>query len=192
MDNNDERKWLVKMAADDKSAFDKLFYLYWDEVYEYVIKVLRDHDDTSDILQATFLALWEQRQKLKQVNSVRAYIFSIARFQAFNHLRRSKYQITLKESLLRYFNDDAVNPEDLYINAEIEELIIKEIDSLPAKMKEIFVLSREDGLSYKEISSKLKVSENTVKKQISNSLKYLRLKLDDKDIYWLIFFFWLK
>lgn len=180
------------MAAGDKNAFDKFFHYYWDEVYQYVIKVLCDHNDTSDILQATFLALWEQRQKLGQIDSVRAYIFSIARFQAINHLRRSKYQVTLKESILFYFNEAAVSPEDLYIHTEIEGLILKEIDSLPAKMKEIFVLSRENGFSYKEISLKLNISENTVKKQISNSLKYLRSRLDDKHIYYVFIVFWLK
>lgn len=180
------------MAAGNKSAFDKLFNQYWDEVYQYVMKVLGDHDDTSDILQATFLALWEQRQKLKQIESVRAYIFSIARFQAFNHIRRSKYQMTLKESILCYFNEAAVSPEDLFISAEMEGLICKEINSLPPKMKEIFVLSREDGFSYKEISIKLNISENTVKKQISNSLKYLRLKLDDKHFCSILLFMWFR
>lgn len=189
MNTKEERKWLLQMAADDKSAFDKLFNQYWDEVYQYVIRVLRDHCDTSDIVQATFLALWEQRQKLTQIDSIRAYVFSVARFQAFNHLRKSKYQANLKESLLCYFNVAAVNPEDLYINGEAEKLIWKEIDSLPPKMKEIFVLSREDGFSYKEISLKLNVSEHTVKKQISNSLKYLRLKLDDKHFFWMFYCF---
>lgn len=192
MDSNDEKKWLLKMAADNKIAFDKLFNQYWDEVYQYVIKVIGDHDDTSDILQATFLALWEQRQKLVQIDSVRAYIFSIARFQAFNHIRRSKYQLSLKESILFYFNEAAVSPEDLYISAEMEGLIFKEIDSLPPKMKEIFVLSRQSGFSYKEISIKLNISENTVKKQISNSLRYLRLKLDDKHFYCMVLVIWFR
>jgi len=173
-----EKELSERISNGSESAFDHLFNLYWNELYTYAMCILRDHDRVSDIVQEVFLSIWEKRSEIDQIKSLRAYLYVMVKYQTLATIRQAKYGDNLRESLLQYLNKVHVTPEEQYIHKETLLLAHAEIRNLPPKMREIFELSRNEGLSYKEISVRLGISEHTIKKQISNSLRILRVKLD--------------
>ena len=180
-----EKKLTEAISEGSEHAFDHLFNLYWSDLYTYAMGILKDHEVVSDVIQDVFLSVWEKRNGLNQIDSLRAYLYTMVKYQALVAIRRTKYGNSLRESLIQYLNKTDFSPEDQYIDKETLLLANEEIGNLPPKMRKIFELSRDEGLSYKEISVRLGVSENTIKKQISNSLRILRVKLN-KDLGMLI------
>ncbi|KGE15123.1 RNA polymerase, sigma-24 subunit, ECF subfamily [Sphingobacterium deserti] len=161
-----------------QTAFSLFFDRYWKEFYAYVYRILQDQEESTDILQDTFAALWEQREKLGQVQSIKAYVYTIIHHKAVKSIKNNIKLRHLKDELGKYFpsHDDKLAQE---VNArELAALINEEIQNLPPRMREIFLLSRNEYLSYREIAEQLSISENTVKKQVSLSIKQLKQRID--------------
>ena len=161
-----------------QSAFSIFFDTYWKEFYTYVYRILQDQEESTDILQDTFAAVWEQREKLSHVQSIKAYVYTIIHHKAVKSIKNNIKLRNLKDELSQYFpqHDDKLTQE---VNArELAVLIQEEIQNLPPRMREIFLLSRNEYLSYREIAEQLCISENTVKKQVSSSIKQLKQKID--------------
>lgn len=177
-----------QLAHGDETLFSKLYNLYWEMLYGYVIRVLQDKEDTMDVVQETFISVWQQRKTLADVGSVKSYLFSIARYKALRHIRLNIQKRDHLPSLLQFFNNYQESPETLLVSEELQQIIDAKVASLPPKMREVFILSREENLSYKEIAERLNISDKTVKKQISNSLKILRLETKDgcASLLWLL------
>lgn len=163
----------------NESAFSSLYDALWEPLFGYVMRTLRDTEDALDVTQETFISVWQQRDALEGVQSIKSYIFSIARYKALRHIRLNIQKRDYLSSLLQFFHEYGESPEELLITEELQHVIDTEVAQLPPKMREVFLLSRRENLSYQEIASRLNISDKTVKKQISNSLKILRLKLDE-------------
>ncbi len=177
---------LGRLMAGDESAFSDLYRSYWEALFRYVIRILPDEDDVADVIQETFVTFWELRGKLGNIKSIKAYLFIMARNLAFRRFREQLNQTSVVDKLVGFYGEADSSSEEAFLTKELSSLIDAEIEKLPEKMREVFVLSRKEHLSYKEIAERLKISDQTVKKQISNSLKHLRLKLDDEYIPYLI------
>jgi len=163
----------------DEKAFSILYDTLWESLFSYVIRVLQDREDSMDIVQETFIDLWQQRKALTNVSSIRSYIFSMARYKALRYIRLNIEKRDYLSSLAKFFDEYEKSSEAKLFTEELQGIIDAEVANLPQKMREVFFLSREKNLSYKEIAEQLNISDKTVKKQISNSLKILRLKLND-------------
>jgi RNA polymerase sigma-70 factor (ECF subfamily) len=166
----------------DERAFSSFYELFWEPLYLYVFKVLQDQEEAMDVVQETFVAVWQQRHQVLLTHSISSYIYSIARYKAFSVIRKNIKQKDYLASLIDFFDQYAQTPEEIMISKQLQHLLDEQIDTLPPKMKEIFLLSREAQLSYKEIAEKLNISDKTVKKQISNSLKIIRMRLDSAQV----------
>jgi len=165
--------------GNDQAAFAMLYESYWEKLFFYVVKVLQSKEESIDIVQETFIALWEQREHLSNVAALKSYLFAIARYKSLLYIRRNIHRRDYLNSLTTFLIRYEQSPEELMIGDELEEIIEDEVQRFPAKMRTIFTMSREENLSHKEIASKLHISDKTVKKQISNSLKLLRLKINN-------------
>ncbi len=174
-----ESMLLQLLRQGDRQAFAELYDRYWEMLYRYVVSVLRGRADAMDVVQDTFVALWQQRDTLGNVGSLPAYLKAMARYKAFKSIRIHLREHDFLESLLDFFNQPEESPEALLVADELRDIIDSEIERLPAMMRQVFILSRHEHLTYKEIASKLIISDKTVKKQISNALKILRTKIDD-------------
>jgi len=185
MTKNLGRILFKSLLVDDESSFSELYNQYWQSLFKYIIRILPDEDDVVDVIQDTFVTFWELRDQWGKLKSVKAYLFIIARNMAFKKLKANLQKNNVLEDYLYFYG--AITTFEQVINAnELSQIIDAEIDKLPEKMREIFVLSRKENLSYKEIAEKLKISDLTVKKQISNSLKCLRPKIDSEYISYLV------
>ena len=167
----------------NKTALTELYNRYWEPIFLYVIRVLKDVDEASDVVQETFIALWQKQGELSEVQSLKAYLFGIARYKALRCITLNESEERYRTSLLHFFNDYQDSPEVSLIASEMETFLETHIQGLPERMREVFLLSRREQLSYAEIAQRLNISDKTVKKQISNALKYLRSVLDEKHMW---------
>src|SRR5690606_34010393 len=118
----------------------------------------------------------------------KAYLFVIARNLAFKQLQKSLRKQDVLEKFLAFYGE-ADDYTEQQVNANDLSLVIdQEIARLPEKMRQIFIMSRKENLSYNEIAERLEISDLTVKKQVSNALKYLRLRMVDDLPYLIVFF----
>lgn len=180
MGKNQDQYLKTHLASDSEVAFSTFYNLYWDSLFKYVHRILSDEDETADVVQESFVAFWERRHKLEDIDSLKAYLFVIARNKAFKQLKIKLSNLDFKEKFVAFY----VDANDLTVQQmeakDLSSIIDIEVAKMPAKMKEIFLLSRKENLSYKEIAEKLNISDLTVKKQINNALKIIRKALDQK------------
>jgi RNA polymerase sigma-70 factor (ECF subfamily) len=162
----------AKLHAGDEQALAEIIRLYQAPLTAFVARMLRgDRDDVDDILQRVFFRLWENRAAISQETSLRAYLFTAARNHVLNHVRDRVHE----QGHVELEEDSAVTSS---VAAELEakdlaEAVWQAIERLPARCQEIFLLSRDGGLSYPEIAATTGVTINTVKTQMSRALTAL-------------------
>lgn len=178
-----ERELIASLKLGDEVAFTALYKLYWGKVHNFSRLYLSSMDEVEEIVQEVFVKLWEARIFLKEDESFKGFLFIITRNLIFNQFRKSfnenAYKMTVLNSAnIEYDIESEVNATDLQI------YINKLISDLTPRQQEVFRMSREEHLSYKEIAMRLSISEKTVERHINEALKFLR-----KNIY--LFFIFL-
>jgi RNA polymerase sigma-70 factor (family 1) len=170
-----EDELLHSIKFDDKRSFEQIYRQYWSKLYIYAFNVLRERELCEDILQDVFIDLWAKRHDV-QISDLQSYLYQSVKYQIFNHFRESKY----KKQLLMKFDliSTQYKIDELYEQKEFKAQIKEVISQLPEQRRMIFEMSRYEGLSNKEISKHLSISIQTVKNQISESLKFIRKSLN--------------
>ena len=169
--------YLVGIRKGDKKALDEVYHLYYKKLFNFSLAYLKDEQLAQDIVQETFLKLWENRTKLKGDTKPDALLFTISKNAILSlfrkHSTESKYLKYLESTQLS--NSDATENLVNYnlLNDKYEALI----KQLPPKRMEIFILSRKKGKSNNEIADKLGISEKTVKNQITQALAFFKENL---------------
>lgn len=176
MDTLEIKKLVSQLKKGDVNAFDRLFKEYSDKVYNFCRRLLNKESDAEDVTQEVFIALWNNREKIDPDASISAYISGIARNQIFSVYRKRYYSQRYLLHLSHTGTKNESVTEDTINYRQLNELFQKHLEKLPPKRREIFKLSRIDGLSYKDIAQKLDISENTVDVQIRKALDYFREK----------------
>ena len=192
MESNRDKELLSELCSGDQKAFNKLYDFYWEHLFIYVARIVGNDTDAEDIVQEVFVTLWKIREKLDHVNSLKAYLIIIARNRALKHMLDCRNKQSYMDSFAGFLECHENTTEQAISSNELSSLIDAEISLLPSKMQEIFILSRKESLSHKEIARQLDISHLTVKKQISNSIKYLKLKLGNEYLSGIILFFLFK
>jgi RNA polymerase sigma-70 factor (ECF subfamily) len=162
---------MERIQQSDEHAFRMLFNRHWEVLYVFSCSIIEDRVIAKDITQEVWISLWERRKKIKNDN-IKAYLFKAIRFRVYKELRDNKKlnsQIELIDSII-----SSTNTDDIINLADTNNTVQESINQLPPRSKEVFELSRFEGLSNQEISDKLGISKRTVETHISNSLKHLR------------------
>jgi len=170
----DETNLINRLKQDDEKAFNILFYQHHARVYNLAKRFLPDKEDAEEIVQIVFIALWENRQKIDENQSLKGYLLSITHHWIYNTIKKSVYRQGYLEHLEQQNNSLEYVTEDIVQYNELNTLVDKLINELPPKRSEIFKLSRNEGLSYKEIAHRLSITESTVNTQITKALDYVR------------------
>lgn len=163
-----------RIAESDAAAFKELFDAYRQKLYAGALKITKSADAAEDVVQEIFTRIWENRLCLKEVENPPAYIFTIAYHESFRYLKKVAADMRLFELLK---NKLSITNNETEENLEVQEtrqLIDEMIEELPPQRQLIYKLSREEGLSYKEIADKLHISSLTVKKQLQLALRNIR------------------
>jgi len=187
-----DKELLDGLKQNDVSAFNTIYLHYSKSLYIYLLHKLKDPELCNDVLQDIFVAVWEKRDELVIAISIKAYLYQAARFKIIDIYRRDvKYQKYLAE-LAGYIILDPSAITDRIDNRKKLEEIENAVNNLPEKMKEIFILSRFEHQSNRDIASKKNLSQQTVKNQISKALRILRINyisIDTLLLFSSLFFF---
>jgi len=172
-----DEQLLMLFKGGDRNAYEQIYNRYWAVMYVYARKVMKDEDDAQDIVQEVFTYLWHKGQELNIKSSLSVYLYTSVRYRIFDLIDHKKVRTDYKAYLQQFIEEGAYITDDQLREKELVAVIEKEVALLPPKMREMFEMSRNEGLSHKEIADILGVSDLTVKKQVSNAVRILKQKL---------------
>ena len=183
--NIDDSKLLRLLISGNEDSLQHIFERYYSTVLSFMIRQCRTEEDAEDLTQEVFLKLWNGRNNLSEVASLKAYLFTMSRNTFIDHLRKRVNQIVFEKvnenlSLL----DDVDNDEQDLINT-----IYILAQQLPPKQLEVFKLRWIEGLSRKEIAERMEISVVTVDIHIRKVLEHLRGKMRTNNLMNLFFLF---
>ncbi|MBQ3206425.1 MAG: RNA polymerase sigma-70 factor [Bacteroidales bacterium] len=157
--------------TDKEILFDDLFRYNYRPLCLYALHYIQDVDLAEDVVQECYTALWEKLQEGAHVLSRKSYLYMMVRNRCLDHLRKKGIPT---ESLKPYDTYGIIDDNDAQERSQTEAKLWTAIDSLPDKCREVFIMSKRDGLKYEEIADELGLSVNTVRNQISKALKVLK------------------
>lgn len=164
----------ISLGAGSRTAFAEIYERYWSILLSHAIKMLKDEEKAQDAVQDVFQMLWEKSPTLNIHTSLSSFLYTSLRYRILDKLKRDKIEDRFLNTLQTEIESGVSSTDDAMAEKEFARKIEEGLNMLPPKMRTVFELSRMNDYSYREISKELNLSENTVKKQISNSLKILR------------------
>lgn len=183
MDPTKLHSLVLSLRKGEKLAFREIYNDFFGVLYHLSLQYTQDTNVSEEIVQDTFMKLWEIRETLNDQFNIRNFLYTIAKNNCLNYLRNQKIALKHQENIKYHemqFNYEALDKMGSFI--EFEELRTKiesAIAGLPDELRETFLLSRFDELHYKEIAEKQSISVKTVEARITKTLKILRLELKD-------------
>lgn len=165
---------LQKIANGDEYAFKHVFELYKNKVYGFVIKFVHSKADAEEIVQDTFFTIWQKRDTLPNIEHPRNYIYTIVRNKTYTYLNQAAKNQKILAQVWANMQTDRNDIEDLTDFKDSEMLIKNGLANLSEQKRQIFKLSRVDGMSHEEIAAYVGLSKSRVKNIIVDVLKYLR------------------
>jgi RNA polymerase sigma-70 factor (ECF subfamily) len=174
--NKEDTVLFEQIKQDDKKAFEALFHRYYGILCHFATHLTRNEAEAEEIVQELFVRLWEKRKKIQIDTSLKNYLFRAVKNQSLNYIQHNQIKNQYAQKVIHEteaLNTDKNNYAEIGLLHKIEE----SIKSLPEKRQEIFRLSRQQGLKYREIAEKLNISVKTVETQMGLAIKTLREKL---------------
>lgn len=181
-----EQLLIEGLGRRDKAVFDYVFNYYYSSLCAFSNKYLDDQDASEDLVQDFFVSLWIEAPHLKITSSLKSYLFTGVKNRCLD-IRKHKKVVEKHREYILFSTENSDNTTDhFFAESELRLAIQKSIEKLSPRGREIFTLSRLNGLSNHQISEKLEISKRTVEIQISNSLKILRKELAEYLPFWLV------
>lgn len=187
--SNEEFFIIQRMIGGDENAFKYFFDSYYEDLCNFVNGYLRDETLSEDIVQSIFIYLWEKRDSLLSNSSIKSYLYSASKNKSLNFLRNEKNKNRIEGEIFAQPELFSEEKADSFIEfEELKTLISKAIDVLPMQCKTIYQLSRDEGLSNKEIAEKLGIAVKTVENQMTIAIRKLKDSLQPyKDQIFILF-----
>lgn len=160
----------------DRTAFNILFKKYYAVLCTYACRFV-NLEDAEEIVQDLMITLWEKRTTIRINSSLKQYLFRSVYLGSLNNISQSK----TKKRIEKIYYDNIIDNEyfDTYQIEELKSRIRKAVADLPESYREVFIIHRNDNLSYKEIAEKLNISPKTVDYRIQQALKILKIQFKD-------------
>lgn len=190
MSSSVEEQYIKELTQGSYKAFDALYSMYSHRLYSFAFKLTKSHLDASEIVQNSFINLWLNRDKILTCSSLQPYLFTIAKNQFINKLRHN-INLPLFVDYVNYLNEKKISENNVIEKLNYDDFkaqLKKAKKSLSKNQRKIFELSKELGYTNKEIAQRLNLSEQTVKNQLSISLKILKEKLFKYSFLFYVFF----
>lgn len=174
----DDRELLQRIRQSDEHAFDILFRRFYGILVGFAESVLRGRALAEDVVQDVMLEVWRRRETLEITESWRSYLFRATRNRALNELRHAKVALNAEPLVRDPESEEPSSPAELDAQ-ELDREFRRVLQSLPDAERDVFQMSRRDGLKYAEIANVLGVSVKTVEARMGRALKALRTQLAD-------------
>ncbi len=175
----------VNFKKGNEDAYEYFFLKFYNHIVGFCVQFIYNENDAKGLAQEAFLNLWNQREKIKNINGISSFLYTYSKSKCLNIIRHRK----VKE---KYINN-TLNKKEAFLNQEVlqslqfdsltfielEELVFSSIEELPAKTKEIFKQKRFENKKNQEIADEMNISIKTVELHFSNAIKVLKTKLSD-------------
>lgn len=165
------------LKSGNRLAFDTIWYRYSPKLLNHAYNKTRDREDARDIVQETFITLWEKKETLQIKTTLKGFLYTSIRNKILNKLLHEAVRDKYLASLLQFINDGIYETDHKIREQQLKDQIELEILELPAKMREVFEMSRNLHLNHREIAEMLGISEKTVSRHISSAIAILKSKL---------------
>lgn len=173
--NASETTIIQQLIAGDNTAFESIFREHYPILVGFAGKFVEEHAVAEELVQELFVQIWEKRENLHLSGSLKSYLFTSVRNSALNHLKHLKVRKGYQDYMVaRETPQGEKNPIEA---AELASRIDQAVKSLPERCREVFVLSRQEGLTYGEIADRMEISKKTVEVQMGKALRNLRSHL---------------
>lgn len=177
-DRNKEQKQIIAVSRySDQSAFNALFRSYGARVYHFSYGYLKSSSEAEEIVQDTFIRIWENRATIDAGNSFSGYIFTIAYHLILNRIRKLRNEMNCKAVLQQTGHTFHNETEEKILHSDLEKRHHAAMVQLPPRRKIIFQMIREEGLTYKQVADHLHISVKTVESQMAEALKHFKKNL---------------
>ncbi len=173
--SNKAEKILVKEIKEgDHDSFRQIYHKYSEKVYLFAVRYISKTGDAEEIVQEVFSRIWQYRDNLDENRSFNGYLLTITKNIIFNENRKKVNFDIYAQYVLNYVQENSNQTENQIIYENVKNIINKEIDNFPPKRRQIFDLSRNEGLSHNEIAQKLSISRKTVEAHLRLALSRLK------------------
>lgn len=177
---------VAELNKGDVNAFNLFFDRYGHRLFGFAIKYLKSKEETEGLVQEVFLKLWENRKKIKKESSLKSYLFTIAYHDMCRIFRKRKIVLNAIEHYAQA--ESSIDPAEQFEYKSALEQVNQLIEKLPEKQREIFIKSRREGKSTREIAQEMKLAPGTVDNNISAALKFLRQQISTDNFALLLLF----
>ncbi|WP_175633181.1 RNA polymerase sigma factor [Pedobacter ghigonis] len=176
-----ESNFFLLVKLDKNKAFNLVFDAYWNALYKQAYKKVHCTELAQDLVQDVFVSLWDKIELLDAEGSVLAYLFAILRNKILKLYEKDSVRLKYAVSVTANVAPSDVHSQNTILEKELKAIIDAEVERMPVRMKEIYLLKREDDLSIKQIAQDLSLSEQTVKNQLQMAYQRLRARVKDYD-----------
>ncbi|MCF7567186.1 sigma-70 family RNA polymerase sigma factor [Sabulilitoribacter arenilitoris] len=171
---------IKELSNGNEKALDYLMDNFHQPLCAYASSLCHDHDTSKDIVQNVFIRLWVKRKEIKDIRSIKDFLYKSVRNEFIDEQRKEKRRsLAYEERYIQSLNAIVENHDEELLKKRIS-LIQLEIEKLPKRCKETFLLSKKEGLSNSEIATYMKVSIKTVERQMTKAFDILRVKLKNE------------
>ncbi len=173
-----EKEELELLKKGSSTSFESIYHRYSGKLYNFVMKVSKGNTYIAEeLVQRTFIKVWETREYVNPDKSFISYLCTIAKNMLLNEYEHQTVQFIYQEYIKVNMADVDSSTENEVDKNLLEEYIDKLADNLPPKRREIFILSRKEGLSNKKIAERLHITESTIETQLSKALAFMKSQM---------------
>lgn len=162
----------------NKKTYETFFKEHYGTLCRFAYTFLKDIDDAEEVVQNTFVKLWNEKEKINISTSMKSYLYSSVRNACLNQKKHIEIRETYKQDNQRLLGEGENLEQEIEAN-ELKDKINDVIKKLPQQRRKVFTMSRFDGLKYKEIAEKLNISPKTVENHMGLTMKFLKNELKD-------------
>lgn len=184
---NDVKALLLRVSEGDENAFATLFKAHYNELGSFIMRITESEQLTQEIVQDVFLKIWINRSSLATIDCFKAYLIVVARNHAFNCLKQIAREKNRKKEWADSVLHLAMYDERETSLADTGKLIDEAVELLPPRQKNVYLLSRREGISQEAIAKKMNISHETVKKHMVLALRFLKNHLRANTNFLLLF-----
>ncbi|MCK5170550.1 MAG: RNA polymerase sigma-70 factor [Bacteroidales bacterium] len=174
-----DKKILSRIKEGDIKQFEVLFKEYYERLCQFAIKYVKNIEQSEGVVQDTFYNIWKNHKILNIRISLKAYLYTAVRNNCLQELRTRSLDIKYENYYKSHYVNESISPADELDAKELSKVVNKALNSLPERCREIFKMSRYEGLKYHEIAEKLSISIKTVEANMGKALKHFRFHLKD-------------
>jgi len=177
--NYSDTEILEGIKKGNLKIFEQLFRDYYKQLCNFANKYLQSYDSAEEVVQDIFYQIWKKRNEITIKSSLKSYLYTSVKNNCFQQIRVHNLDLKYETYYKTHYNDEGFDPADELKAKELNEIISNALNTLPEKCRQIFEMSRYEGLKYHEIANKLSISIKTVEANMGKALKHFRIYLKD-------------